>query len=434
MLINDNLAVVQALPERVGLHIGQEDTPIGLARKLLGPQRLIGLSVHSVEQAQKALLDRGMADYVGVGPVYGTTSKSGIQDDDVIGPRGAREIVEALASHDGKHRLPSVLIGGINQKTALRSLFGATSYNNRPDGVAVISAIVARQDADVAAAELGSILKRYKDAIGTSTQKASAFSAGLEKPRGESLVRDAAELLSAHRSNASGPPLIQTLTSHVSSTLSANVALAFSASPIMSHQEAEADDLGRVTGAVVLNIGTISEEARRGMRAVGAAANRGGKPVVLDPVGVGASSFRKGAVNEIMNHTQITLLKGNSAELSAIAGLTEVQSRGVDSGAGSLRDPEGLVRSLAIRERCLVLMTGKIDYLSDGRIVVKVHNGHELLGRITGSGCALGVTVAAGMAAACSISKAQNINASAELGSLMVSASGANLFRGALLG
>lgn len=122
---------------------------------------------------------------------------------------------------------------------------------------------------------------------------------------------------------------------------------------------------------------------------------------MLDPVGVGASRFRKGVVEEILDHTQVTLIKGNAAELSSIAGLTEVQSRGVDTGSGSLTDPEGLVRTLAQKERCLVLLTGKVDYLSDGNNIVKIHNGHPLLGKITGSGCALGVTIAAGMAAAC---------------------------------
>ncbi|MCO5588289.1 hypothetical protein L7F22_042244 [Adiantum nelumboides] len=216
MLINDNLSVALALPDRV--------------------------------------------DYVGVGPVYGTKSKAGIQEKDVLGPRGARQIVNALSS--GDKRLPCVLIGGLNENTAGRTLFGASGNDNSP-GIAVINSPAFTSTYDV---------RGTKD---------------------ELTIKKVAELLRFHRAGDSGPPLIQTLTSHVSSTLSANIALAFSSSPIMSHQEAEADDLGRVTGAVVLNIGTIGEEARRGMRAVGSAANRGGKPVVLDPVGVGASSFAK---------------------------------------------------------------------------------------------------------------------------------------------
>lgn len=152
---------------------------------------------------------------------------------------------------------------------------------------------------------------------------------------------------------------------------------------------------------------------------------------MLDPVGVGASAFRRAAVDEIMNDTQVTLLKGNSAELSSIAGLSEVTSRGVDSGTGTLKDPEGLVRSLAKKERCLVLLSGKVDYLSDGDVVVLVKNGHELLGKITGSGCALGVTIAAGLAAACNVARGDKIEG---LSTTMVRAHPQDLIPGALVG
>ena len=135
-----------------------------------------------------------------------------------------------------------------------------------------------------------------------------------------------------------------------------------------------------------------------------------------------------------MNHTQVTLLKGNAAELSSIAGLSEVSSRGVDSGDGSLSDPVGLVKTLSKRERCLILLTGKTDYLSDGRNVVKIHNGHPLLGKITGSGCALGVTVAAGMAAACNQRKESGKQSTNTLGEVLVHASPVDLFAGALMG
>lgn len=275
MLVNDNLSVALALPERVGLHIGQTDLPIRHARKLLGPNRLLGHSVHNVEQAKEAVA-AGAADYVGVGPVYGTMSKAGIQDKDVLGVRGACAVVAALAGANGKGRMPSVLIGGLNQRTAIRSLFGTTSKENATDGMAVISAIVARSDPQQAAEELAEIAASYTKGMRDSVSPALPFHSGSDYSASH-FKSSAADLLRSHRQSDYGPPLIQTLTSHVSSTLSANIALAFSASPIMSHQETEADDLGKVTGAVVLNIGTIGDEARRGMRAVGNAANRGGK-------------------------------------------------------------------------------------------------------------------------------------------------------------
>ncbi|UZJ53256.1 hypothetical protein CBS101457_002576 [Exobasidium rhododendri] len=443
MLINDNLSVVLALPERVGLHIGQTDLPVSYARKLLGPNRILGLSVHNAKQAQDAVRD-GIADYVGVGPCYGTKSKAGIEDKDVLTVRGARQVIECLK--EGDRRIPSVLIGGINERTAGRALFGTASQNNAPDGIAVISAIVGQRDPATAGQSLAAIVAAFKKGVIASTIESSIHA--YTNPRDHSaldaddfakeITEQPSQLLSFHRASKYGPPLIQTLTSHVSSTLSANIALAFSASPIMSHQETEADDLSRVTGAVVLNIGTIGDDARRGMKAVGNAANRSGKPVVLDPVGVGASAFRRGVVEDILNETQITLLKGNAAELSSIAGLSEVKSRGVDSGDGRLSDPVGLVKRLAQKERCLVLLTGKVDYLTDGRLVVKILNGHPLLGKITGSGCALGVVVAAGMAAACNARKDDSSPKDKEdglhLSQTMVYADPLTLFIGALMG
>lgn len=422
MLVNDNLSVAQCLPTRVGLHIGQDDIPIAEARRILGPDRLLGISIHSVQEAQRAL-EEGIADYAGVGPVHGTQSKAGVTEDKVLTPRGASAVIAALSSDDDsagrRHRLPSVLIGGLNAQTAARSLVGAASENNYADGIAVISAIVARRDPDVAARELRSIVDDVNARVSVNQrQRPSA----LDTPE---LITAAAGQLSTHR-NSAAPPLIQTLTSHVSSTFSANIALAFSSSPIMSHQPEEAADLGHVVGGVVLNIGTISQESRLGMRAVGAQANRNGRPVVLDPVGVGASAFRRRCVSSILDETQVTLIKGNAAELSAIAGLTEVASRGVDSGAGTLRDPVGLVQTLARREKCLVLLTGQRDYLSDGQRVVAVDNGHPLAARITGTGCALGVMLAAAMANVV-------VDSSSSSSSLLVNAPSEQLFTAALM-
>ncbi|PWY99744.1 HK-domain-containing protein [Testicularia cyperi] len=444
MLINDNLSVCLALPERVGLHIGQEDIPIEEARRILGPNRLLGISIKSVEQARRAMASE-CADYAGVGPCYGTLSKAGITEDKVIGNAGAQEIVAALSQPS--KRMPCVLIGGLNQNTAARTLFGATGPTNAPDGIAVISAIVGRTDADVAAKELGDIVFRFKQGLAASHGINCGVLSSFALPSGASSAsgsanRDAewyksaaASLLDEHRKGQQGPPLMQTITSHVSSTMSANLALAFSASPIMSHEAEEAADLSLAIGGLVLNIGTISEASRQGMRVAGTSANRNRKPVVLDPVGGGATSFRKRVVRDILNHTQVTLLKGNAAELASIAGNTEVQSRGVDSGAGSLKDPVTLVKTLAQRERCLVLLSGKTDYLTDGQTVITSTNGHPLLGAITGSGCALGVTVGTGLAAACNLAKSNGDKDSiSSLGNTLVAHGSVDLLIGALVG
>ncbi len=274
MLINDNIAVTLALPRRVGLHIGQSDLPAKLARQLIGEERLLGLSVKTVEQAHTARTE-GVVDYVGIGAVYGTASKSGIEN--TLGPRGAARIVSACGG------LPCVLIGGINRQTARRALNGAGA---KVDGLAVISDIYGSEDPAQAAKELHAIVSSFRSSVAQSIS-----------PSKKSLLDLALDLHDAHRSSSATPPLVQTITSHVSSTLSANVALCFSSSPIMSHEPEEAADLARIAeGGVVLNIGTIGRESRKGMKEVGREANRHRKPVVLDPVGVGASTFRKEVV------------------------------------------------------------------------------------------------------------------------------------------
>ncbi|KAE8222686.1 hypothetical protein CF319_g4148 [Tilletia indica] len=463
LIINDNLAVALALPKRVGLHLGQTDMAPAIAREILGADRVLGISTNTPEQAQAAA--QAGADYIGIGPVYGTQSKAGISAEQILGPRGANAVARAAGA------LPSVLIGGINKSTALRALVGATNKYGRPAGIAVISAIVSRPDADEAAAELARAVRKYKrsaayripraKAIATPAQheglhsvytELDAFNVlpSLQAPEEVEiknlLMARAGKILSRHRGHESGPPLVHTITSHVSSTYSANALLSFSASPIMSHQPEEADAIMTVGEALVLNIGTVGAEARAGMKVAGETANKLGKPVVLDPVGVGASTFRKGAVEDILNHTQITLIKANAAELASMLALTSVQTRGVDAGPGSLTDPAGHARELARREKCLVLLTGKTDYLTDGELCVTCENGHELLGRVTGTGCALGTLVAAGMAAGARLSreeeKTQDVDEAKReeertkggIGRLMVDAKASDLFAGALTG
>lgn len=166
MIINDNVDIAAALPERVGLHIGQDDAQLSVARARLGPLRTIGLSVHTPEQARHAL--ESPVDYAGVGPCWPTQSKAGVTDDDALLPRGAAEVVANLVKDPQdvrpgvRDRLPCVLIGGINRHTAMRTLRGASTTRNQPDGVAVISAIVSRRDPGAAAQELRTIVQVHR--------------------------------------------------------------------------------------------------------------------------------------------------------------------------------------------------------------------------------------------------------------------------------
>jgi len=197
-----------------------------------------------------------------------------------------------------------------------------------------------------------------------------------------------------------GPkPLIHQITNTVVATQSANVTIALGASPIMATAPEEMEDLSRVIGALLINFGTVAGGGAA-MRLAGRAANMNKKPVVFDPVGVGATNFRKTIASDLLNSWQATIIKGNAAEIGSLAGSAEVASRGVDSASTAFADPAKLVRDLARRERCIVVMTGRTDYISDGRITMALSNGHSLLGHITGSGCIVGTSVAIFAAAA----------------------------------
>ncbi|KAI3625397.1 hypothetical protein CBS9595_000758 [Malassezia furfur] len=453
MVINDSVDVAAALPERVGLHIGQDDTRLAEARRRLGSGRLIGISVHDAAQARAAL--DSDADYAGVGPCWGTQSKAGVTKDDVMMLDGARETVAALARSQqdappgARLRMPCVLIGGINLRTVMRTMMGASSSQNAPDGFAVISAIVARRDPGRAAAELYAALGAFRAAqaeqssrIAMSSLTTHALPSPFAAPA--ELVTAVASLLKAHHTvynptthteddtHVTVPrTLVQTITSHVSSYFSANVALAFSASPIMSHEAEEAVALSQATRALVLNIGTINNEARQGMAVAGPAANARGTPVVLDPVGVGATPFRYEVANDILNQTQVTLIKGNAAEIGKLAGSTEAQAQGVDS-VGALSSPAHLAAQLAMQEGALVLLTGEVDYLTNGEVVIESHCGTPLLGRVTATGCSLGVMVAAGLASAMHIYGVQL--GSADMQRITLPRTHRELLVGALLG
>lgn len=154
----------------------------------------------------------------------------------------------------------------------------------------------------------------------------------------------------------------------------------------------EMEDLSKIIDALLVNFGTIGD--LQGMTLAGQYANRSGKPIVFDPVAIGATNHRRTTAHQLLNTWQTTIIKGNAAEIGALAGLSEVESRGVDSVGSGFGDPAKVVKELALKERCIVILTGPSDYISDGTSVYKLSNGHTLLPRITASGCIVGSAVA----------------------------------------
>lgn len=195
--------------------------------------------------------------------------------------------------------------------------------------------------------------------------------------------------------HASSSTLSHNMTNTVVQNFAANVCLATGSSPIMSLNGAEAGDLAKLGGGLVINMGTITTDIMSAYKAGVAAYNAAGNPVLFDPVGGGATSVRRESIKALLKAGFFDVIKGNEGEIGAVAGASNVQQRGVDSGPSTsdAAQKADMVKALAKRERCVVLMTGATDYLSDGDCILAISNGSSLLGKITGSGCALGAVI-----------------------------------------
>lgn len=188
-------------------------------------------------------------------------------------------------------------------------------------------------------------------------------------------------------------PLIHNMTNVVVTNFTANGLLAIGASPVMAYAKEEAADMARISGALVLNIGTLSETEVESMILAGKAANEQRIPVVFDPVGAGATPFRTEMSRKILNEVKISIIRGNAAEVAAITG-EKWEIKGVDAGSG-----DGSIVELANKAAhlfgCTVVITGKEDVITDGGRTHIVENGHELLTKVTGTGCLLSSVIAA---------------------------------------
>jgi len=180
-------------------------------------------------------------------------------------------------------------------------------------------------------------------------------------------------------------PLIHHMTNWVVMNDTANATLALGALPVMSHAKEEVAEMVGAAGALVLNPGTLYPDLVEAMIIAGKRANERGVPVIYDPVGVGATKYRNDTADRIMKELHVDVVRGNSGEVGALAGAGGVV-KGVESVEG-VADPAGVARELAKRRTTVVAITGKRDIISDGKRVLGVDNGHEMLKTITGTGC-----------------------------------------------
>jgi hydroxyethylthiazole kinase len=180
-------------------------------------------------------------------------------------------------------------------------------------------------------------------------------------------------------------PLVHQITNYVVMNETANATLALGALPVMAHAREEVEEMVGLAGALVLNIGTLSPHWVEAMLLAGKAANARGVPIVLDPVGAGATSYRTDTARRILDEVEITVLRGNQGEVATLVGV-EAEVRGVESidVGGEAAD---LARSAAQNLSVVASVTGPVDHVSDGSRVLSVANGHELLAGLTGTGC-----------------------------------------------
>ena len=189
-------------------------------------------------------------------------------------------------------------------------------------------------------------------------------------------------------------PLVHSITNLVVMNFNANALLALGASPVMAHAEQEVRDMVGIAQALVLNIGTLEPDWIRAMKLALAAARERGIPVVLDPVGAGATPYRNAALAELLQAGAPTIVRGNASEIMSLAGLA-VRTRGVDSAASSLEAVDA-AKSLARELGAVVCVSGADDHVVDasGRWAT-LSNGHPWMTRVTGVGCSASALIGA---------------------------------------
>jgi hydroxyethylthiazole kinase len=192
-------------------------------------------------------------------------------------------------------------------------------------------------------------------------------------------------------------PLVHHITNYVTVNDCANITMFIGAAPVMAEAAEEVEQMVSMAGALVLNIGTLRAEQVESMLIAGHQANRLNIPIVLDPVGAGATSYRTEVSRRLISKLKIAIIKGNAGEIGTLAGMGGTV-RGVDS-EGINGSPVEASRTLASKTGTVVVMSGATDIITDGARTSFVENGHELMGKISGTGCMTTSVVAAFAAA-----------------------------------
>ncbi|CAL9734273.1 thiamine biosynthetic bifunctional enzyme [Monosporozyma servazzii] len=402
LIINDRVDVALAI-DADGVHVGQDDMPIPMVRKLLGPDKILGWSVGLVSEVEElANWGPDMIDYIGIGTLFPTLTKKN-QKKSPMGPQGASDILTALETNQASW-CKTVGIGGLHPDCIERVIYQCNSSNGRRsiDGIALVSDIMASPNASSSTAVLRELIRGTNFKYVNFQLTPSDVNA--------SNVRDVISQVKNSR------PLVHHMTNKVHQNFGANVTLALGSSPIMSEVESEARDLAQIPQAsLLLNTGSVAPAAT--IKTAIRAYNEFKRPIVFDPVGYSATQTRLILNDTLLTFGQFICIKGNSSEILSLARMTEGKMKGVDAAGTDLITKEYLAlatQTVAYKYKTIAVCTGETDFIADGTFAGKIQlsEGTEgvtandvpcytiengpipIMGDITASGCSLGSTIA----------------------------------------
>lgn len=195
-------------------------------------------------------------------------------------------------------------------------------------------------------------------------------------------------------------PLIHNITNYVTVNDCANMVLACGASPIMADDKDEVEDITAVCAGLNINIGTLNSRTVASMLLAGKRANQLRHPVVLDPVGAGASKLRTETAMRLVNEIRFSVIRGNISEIKTLASGSGT-TKGVDADVAdsvteeTLEDVVAFAKTFAEKTGAVIAITGAIDIVADGKKAYCIRNGHPMMSSVTGTGCQLSAMTAA---------------------------------------
>lgn len=182
-------------------------------------------------------------------------------------------------------------------------------------------------------------------------------------------------------------PVVHHITNLVTINSCANVTCALGASPIMASSKEESAQVTALSSSLVLNTGTPDENRFVALSLSAKEANQRGIPIVLDPVGIGATSFRKDNLKKLINETKVSVLKGNLAEIKTLSGLSLSHNKAIDSVEKVDFSTLDTLKNSAKKLHCVIALTGKEDIITDGTRVCRINRGTDMFTYISGAGC-----------------------------------------------